>query len=105
MQKLRDLGITSGCSATTFCPNDMVPRWAAAVLIVRGKMKALFGDSFPYPSTPTFEDVAPTSSVFPYIQKLAELGITAGCTVTQFCPDDLITRQQAAVSIVRAFLN
>jgi len=105
VQKLRDLGITSGCTATTFCPNDMVPRWAAAVLIVRGKLKALLGDSFTYPSTPSFEDVAPSSSTFSYIQKLFELGITTGCTATTFCPDDLITRQQAAVFIVRAFLN
>ena len=105
VQKLRDLGITSGCTATTFCPNDMVPRWAAAVLIVRGKLKSLAGDAFTYPSTPSFEDVAPSSSTFPYIQKLFELGITSGCTATTFCPDDLITRQQAAVFIVRAFLN
>jgi len=105
VQKLRDLGITSGCTTTTFCPNDLVPRWAAATLIVRGKLKALFGDRFTYPSTPSFEDVAPASSAFPYIQKLFELGITSGCTATQFCPDDPITRQQAAVFIVRAFLN
>ena len=105
VQKLRDLGITTGCTATTFCPGDGVPRWAAAVLIVRGKLKSLFGDNFTYPSTPSFADVPPTSSTFPYIQKLFELGITSGCTATQFCPNDPITRQQAAAFIVRAFLN
>ena len=75
------------------------------MLIVRGKLKALFGDNFTYPSTPSFEDVAPTSSAFPYIQKLFELGITSGCSTTQFCPDQPITREQAAVFIVRGFLN
>jgi len=105
VQKLRDLGITSGCTATTFCPDDLVPRWAAATLLVRAKLKALFGDNFAYPATPSFEDVAPTSSAFPYIQKLFELGVTTGCTATEFCPDDPITRQQAAAFIVRAFLN
>jgi hypothetical protein len=105
VQKLRDLGITSGCSPTNFCPADKVTRWMAAVLIVRGKLKSLFGDNFAYPSTPSFADVAPTSSMFPYIQKLFELGITSGCSPTQFCPNDPINRQQAAVFIVRAFLN
>ena len=102
---MRDLGITAGCTATTFCPNDKVPRWAAAILLVRAKFKALLGDNFTYPSTPSFADVAPTSPVYPYIQKLYELGITSGCTPTTFCPDDPITRQQAAVFIVRSFLN
>ncbi len=105
IQKLRDLGITSGCSATTFCPFDQVPRSAAAVLIVRGKLKALFGDSFTYSTSPSFTDVSSTSFAYPYIQKLLELGITSGCGATAFCPDDPITRQQAAVFIVRAFLN
>lgn len=105
VQKMRDLGITAGCSATAFCPGDVVTRWEAAVFIVRGKMKALFGDSFAYPATPSFADVAPASSIFPYVQKMFELGITAGCTATTFCPNDPITRQQAAVFMVRGFLN
>jgi hypothetical protein len=106
VQKLRDLGITSGCTATSFCPNDMVPRWEAAVMIVRGKMKALFGDTFTYPPTAFFTDVpAATSGMFPFVQKMAELGITAGCTATQFCPNSAITRIQAAIFIVRGFLN
>ena len=75
------------------------------MLLIRGKFKAQFGDRFPYPSTPAFADVAPTSPVFAYIHELFELGITAGCTPTTFCADDPITRQQAAVFIVRSFLN
>ena len=105
IQKLRDLGITTGCSATSFCPADLVPRSTAAVLIVRGKLKAMFGDTFTYPTSTSFTDVSSTSFAYPYIQKLLELGITSGCSTTQFCPDDPITRQQAAVFIVRAFLN
>jgi hypothetical protein len=105
VQKLRDLGITSGCTVTTYCPGDVVPRWQAAVLIVRGKLKALFGDSFSYPGAPAFADVPPTSPIYPYVQKLAELGISAGCTTTQFCPNRPLTRQEAAVFIVRGFLN
>jgi len=105
IQKLRDLGITTGCSATEFCPADLVPRSSAAVLLVRAKLKTLFGDNFTFSTSPSFADVAPTSFAYPYIQKLLELGITSGCSATEFCPNDPITRQQAAVFIVRSFLN
>ena len=35
IQKLKDSGITSGCSATGFCPSDPLTRGQAAVLIIR----------------------------------------------------------------------
>jgi hypothetical protein len=105
IQKLRDLGITQGCTATTFCPGDPVSRSAAAVFLVRGKMKVLFGDTFTYPATPFFVDVPATSPNFPYVQKMFELGLTSGCDATHFCPDRTLTRQEVAVFVVRAFLN
>jgi len=105
IQKLADLGLTHGCTATTYCPSGFVPRQDAAVLIVRGKMEALFGDTFTYPTTPFFTDVPATSPQFPYIQKMYELGITVGCTATTFCPNNNLARQEMAVFLDRAFLN
>jgi len=105
IQKLRDLGITTGCTPTTFCPGDPVTRGQAAVLIVRGKMAGIFGDNFSYPQTQVFTDVPPGSMQFPFVQKLFELGITSGCTPTLFCVNNTLTRQEMAVFIVRAFLN
>jgi len=105
VQKLRDLGVTEGCSATAYCPEDPVTRSAAATLIVRSKLGSLFGDNFTFPATPYFTDVPAGDSSFPFVQKLSELGITAGCTVTSYCPDRLLTRQEAAVFLTRAFLN
>jgi len=105
IQKLRDLGITQGCTPTTFCPGNGVTRGEAAVLIVRGKMSAAFGDNFSYPTTQVFTDVPPNSQQFPFVQKLFELGITSGCTPTLFCVNNTLTRQEMAVFIVRAFLN
>ena len=105
IQKLRDLGITVGCTATTFCVNDPVTRAQAAVFIVRGKLRGLFGDNFTYPATPFFNDVSITATEFPYVQKMFEMGITSGCTVSSFCPLDILTRQQVAVFVTRAFLN
>jgi hypothetical protein len=77
----------------------------ASVLIVRGKLESLFGDNFTYPTTPIFTDVPSTMSQFPYIQKMFELGMTTGCTATQFCPTANLTRQEVAAFLVRAFLN
>jgi hypothetical protein len=105
VQKLRDLGVTFGCSPTTFCPADPVLRSSAAILAVRGKLKPLFGDGFTYPATPYFTDTPASVGTFPFIQKLTELGILSGCNATQFCPNQALTRQEAASLIVRAFLN
>jgi hypothetical protein len=105
IQKLRDLGITQGCTPTTFCPGDPVTRGQAAVLIVRGKMAGVFGDNFTFPQTQVFTDVPPASMQFPFVQKLFELGITSGCTPTMFCVNNTLSRQEMAVFIVRAFLN
>ena len=46
-----------------------------------------------------FNDVPPVHPFFPFIQALAANGITGGCGVSPplFCPDDPLTRGQAAV--------
>ena len=105
IQKLRDLGITKGCGATTFCPGDPINRWAAAILIIRGKLASLAGDNFAYPVAPYAADVPAGDLGFPFIQKMYELGITSGCTTTSYCPNRVITRQEVAVLLTRAFLN
>jgi hypothetical protein len=105
IQKLADLGLTHGCTPTTYCPTSPVTRMDASVLIVRGKLESLFGNNFTYPTTPFFTDVPSTLSQFPYIQKMFELGITTGCTATQFCPNNNLTRQEIATFLTRAFLN
>ncbi len=105
IQKLADLGLTHGCTATTYCPTGMVTRQDASVLIVRGKLESLFGDNFTYPTTQIFTDVPTTLPQFPYVQKMFELGMTSGCSATQFCPNANLTRQEVAVFLVRAFLN
>lgn len=105
IQKMADLGIVHGCTPTTFCPSNPVPRMDASVLLVRGKLESLFGDKFTYPTTPFFTDVPATLPQFPYIQKMYELGLTSGCTATQFCPNNNLSRQEIAVFLTRAFLN
>jgi hypothetical protein len=39
----------------------------------------------------------------PWIEQLAAEGVTGGCGVGKFCPDEPLTRAQMAVFLVRAF--
>jgi hypothetical protein len=105
IQKLRELGITAGCTATTFCSDRSITRGEVAVFVVRAKLKALLGDTFTFPATAYFTDVPTTDSWFSYVQKLRELGITSGCSATEFCRDRTLTRGEMSVFLVRAFLN
>ncbi len=105
VQKLREQGITAGCSATEYCVDRPITRWEMSVFVVRGKLKSLHGDDFQFPQTAYFTDVPASDPRFKFVQKLRELGITAGCSASAYCPADPVTREQMAVFIVRAFLN
>ena len=101
---LREYGITAGCSTSPplFCPNDRVTRAQVAIFVIRG---VLGGDNFPYSGSPHFTDVGAEVFGFKWIQKMYELGITAGCGGGKYCPTDSITRGQTAIFITRARLG
>lgn len=105
IQKLRELGITVGCSPTTFCPDQVVTRGQMAVFLVRARLGISSDQTFKYLTTPAFQDVAPSHIFFPYIQKMKQMGVTSGCSATAYCPDALTTRGQMAVFLVRALLT
>jgi hypothetical protein len=88
-------GITSGCTATTFCPNGIVTRGQMATFLVRAL-------HLPATSVDYFTD--DTGSVHEAnINRLRAAGITAGCGGTNFCPNGQVTRGQMATFLVRAF--
>lgn len=101
IQKLKELGITTGCSATAYCPGQPVTRGQMAVFLIRARLGLTSADPFPYTTGPYFGDVGAQHMFFPYIQKLKELGITAGCSATGYCPDASNTRGQMAVFVIR----
>lgn len=102
IQKMADLGITAGCGSSDFCPDDPVTRGEMAVLLITARYGTI---PLTYPSTPYFTDVPPSSSYFPFVQKMAQLGITAGCAVGVYCPNDPLTRGQMSVFIVTGLLD
>ena len=100
---LRQASITAGCGSSPprFCPDADVTRGQLAVFLVR----SIAGENFTYSQIPAFADVPATHPFFKYIQKLAELKVTAGCSATQYCPDRATTRGEAAVLVIRAKLG
>ncbi len=92
---LYDSGITKGCSATLFCPDD---------LVTRGQMAAFLDRALHLPSTTTDYFTDDNGTTFEAsINRLAASGITAGCTATTFCPTADVTRGQMAAFLDRAF--
>ncbi|MPZ51449.1 MAG: hypothetical protein GEU79_01725, partial [Acidimicrobiia bacterium] len=95
-------GITLGCNPpdnTLFCPDDPFTRGQAAAFVRR---------ALNVPATDTDHFVDDDSSVFQEdINAIAEAGITRGCNPPdndRYCPDDLLTRGQAAAFMRRALL-
>ena len=91
---LKASGITKGCTATKFCPNDPV---------TRAQMASFLARALGLPSTATdyfTDDQGNTHEVD--INRLRKAGITAGCTATKFCPNDPVTRGQMAAFLHRA---
>lgn len=104
IQKLAELGITNGCTATTFCPDAAVTRGQMAAFLVRARGGITATEAFPFRTAPIFTDVATTNTFFSHVQKLFDWGITNGCTTTTFCVDETTTRSQMATFLSRAFL-
>ncbi|MBL8223080.1 MAG: S-layer homology domain-containing protein, partial [Bryobacterales bacterium] len=103
IQKLREIGVTAGCTATRYCPDDPVTRGQMAAFLVRARLGIRFDQLFPFSPVQRFQDVAPSNIFFSYVQKLGELGITTGCTATQFCGDDVNSRGQMGAFVGRGF--
>lgn len=103
---MKAYGITGGTGLNTFSPSLVLTRDNAAVFVIRAIYVALLGpghgDSFTYGSSPYFTDVPSTYPYFKWIQKMSELGITAGCGSGNYCPTTALTNAGMAVFTARA---
>lgn len=80
-----------------------------SIFLIRAWSIRLWGhpESFqtyaPPSTTPYFTDISTSDFAFPYMQKMKELTITAGCnTGTTFCPDSTLTNFDSTILTVRA---
>jgi hypothetical protein len=103
IDRLAVLQITLGCTPDhlMYCPSDPVKREQMAAFLLRG----LGEFSPPTPPTQRFNDVPPANVFYNFIDRLAVLNITLGCTPDHlmYCPNDSVTRAQMAAFLVRAF--
>lgn len=95
IDKIQTAGIGFGCSETEYCPDDPLRRDEMAEMLVRAF-------SYTNPDGTDFfidDDGNPFESS---INSLAYVGVTLGCSETEYCPDRLLTRAEMASFFVRA---
>jgi hypothetical protein len=93
-------GITVGCnqSPLLFCPDRPTTRVEAAVFLERAA--GIFNP--PYTHDQTFLDVPPDWYQHGFVEDFARRRITNGCAPNLYCPTRALTREEAAIFIVRA---
>jgi S-layer family protein len=103
IDRLAVLNITVGCTPDHlfYCPVDPVKRDQMSAFILRG----LGEFNPPTPGSQRFLDVPPSNVFYNFIDRMAVLNITLGCTPDHlmYCPSDSVTRAQMAAFLVRAF--
>jgi len=101
IERLYLAGITGGCSANpmAYCPAAYVNRAQMAVFLLRGK----YGSAYtpPAASGAMFSDVPANYWAAAWIENLASEGITSGCGGGKYCPENVVTRAQMAVFLLR----
>jgi predicted outer membrane repeat protein len=94
INRLAFAGITSGCSATAFCPADPVLRDQLASLLTRAvPLTNGAGNNY-------FRDDN-TNAHEADIDRLAAAGIATGCGQWRFCPSAIVSRGQMAAFLHR----
>ena len=100
IEALAAAGITLGCNPPAndqFCPDD---------LLTRGQFAAMLRRALSLPGSDVDAFIDDDASIFEGdINAVAAAGITKGCNPPandNYCPDDLITRAQAASMLARA---
>jgi hypothetical protein len=123
IQKLYELGITSGCSSPPldFCPNATTANWDTLVFAMRGRYCVSAGASsncgqsatVPAPQPPYyFNDVYPGHDpydVLAYVQAAVQQSVIStsidGCTAGNFCEANTMTRSLSSMWFVRGILG
>ena len=95
-------GVTTGClpSAPSYCPEGLVTRAEMAIFLLRAEHGSGYA---PPPATGVFSDVPVSHWAAAWIEQLFAEGITTGCDVGKYCPEQSVTRAQMAAFLVRTF--
>jgi hypothetical protein len=102
IEELESLGITAGCTPTSYCPNASVTREQMAAFL----LKTLYGSAHvPPAASSVFSDVGGSDPFEPWIMELYNLGVTGGCATgpLRYCPGNPNSRGEMAVFLVKTF--
>lgn len=93
-------GITNGCDLELFCPGKQVLRWQMALFL--NNLHTAAGYELPLPVDQGFTDTVHLPIGYrEAIDRLAQLGITAGTGAGTFTPEGAVPRWQMAVFLTR----
>jgi hypothetical protein len=107
-------GITVGCTPTTYCPTDKVPRSQMAIFIARALLNGT-----PLPTSGTvngqpyncvsggislFSDVSPTDIFCKGVHYIYGQNVTSGCATGLYCPSQNVTRAEMGIFIAKAMV-
>ncbi len=98
--------IVGGYGDGTYRPSQAVTRDQMAVFVARAIVDPTGDDglaSYTPPSTPTFSDVPDTHWAYKYVEYIAAQGVSNGYDDGTYRPDVVVTRDQMAVYVGRAF--
>lgn len=101
IERMYELGITSGFSDGTYRPDDSLTRAGVAKFIIR----ALGENPYYTDDRQSFSDVPPSHQFYHYIERLYELHITSGYSDGTFRPDNPIDRGGMAKFTYLAFVQ
>ncbi|HEV8117614.1 MAG TPA: PKD domain-containing protein, partial [Thermoanaerobaculia bacterium] len=116
VERILHTGVTTGCTATSYCPDLNVFRLQMAVFIARSQAGGdgnipVSGSAQGNPyncvfgGQSQFTDIAPDNPFCRHVHYLFSTGVTTGCVTTpprQYCPNDNVSRGQMALFIARA---
>ena len=101
VSELAEEGVFEGTECDDgFCPDEPIDRKTMAVWTVR----VLDGRNPFVVAQTRFNDVDGSSFYAPFVERMAELGVTGGCgDGSGFCPDRSVSRAQMAAFLSRAY--
>jgi hypothetical protein len=101
IEAIEDAGVTTGCGGGNYCPGNAMTRDEMAPFLLKAKE----GGSYTPPActAPAFADVPCSSPFARFINELVRRGVTAGCGNGNFCPNDIVNRDQMAIFLATNF--
>ena len=95
IEKLSERNIINGKTESLFEPDSTMTRAEFATIVVRGL-------GLPAKNNETFNDLTKNDWFYGYVNTAYYYGIVHGVSNTEFNPNGIITREQAAVMVARA---